>query len=124
MRFFRRHSSPGFLALLAIAMQLGLVSAQKHSHSDTGWPADVGESLAAACHARRSVPVRRLPPANDRSDCPICKAVSLASLSIVQAPPALPPTPTRIAIPRPQRAVASLYGAKTVHFQARAPPIA
>ena len=33
MRFFRRRSNPGFLALLAVAMQLGLALAQTHFQS-------------------------------------------------------------------------------------------
>jgi hypothetical protein len=137
MRFFRRRSSPGFLALLALAMQLGLVSAQTHSHSHAIGPGhrhiyglSSGQTLwarnlaASFCHAnaQRSCPAPA--PAHDHPACPICQAVSLASLSIVQAPPALPPTPARSAILAPQRAVASLRGADTVHFRARAPPIA
>ena len=33
MRFFRRRSSPGLVALLALAMQAALVLAQTHVHS-------------------------------------------------------------------------------------------
>ena len=126
MRFFRRRSSPGFLALLACAMQLGLALAQTHFHSHATGQRMWAKSLAAGfCHANahRSCPAPA--PAHDhRPTCPICQAVSLANLSVLQAPPALPPTPARVALPPPQRAIASLHGAETVHFQARAPPIA
>jgi len=126
MRFFRRRSSPGFLALLAFAMQFGLVSAQRHSHWDAGGQRLWAKSVAASfCRTteRRSCPAPAHTPSDDRSDCPICRAVSMATAAVLQAPLALPPTPARIAIPRPQRAIASLHGAETVHFQARAPPI-
>lgn len=125
MRFFRRCSSPGFLALLACAMQLGFVLAQTHSHSDAAGQRSWARSVAASfCRTstHRSCPTPA--PANDHSNCPVCQAVSLASLSILQAPPALPSTPARVVMPRAQRVVASLHGADTVHFQARAPPIA
>lgn len=127
MRFFRRRSNPVFLALLAFAMQLGLALAQTHFHSDAAGQRSWAKSLAASfcrANALRSCPAPAPAPANDHSTCPICQAVSLASLSVLQAPPALPPTPARMGTPRPARAVASLHGADTVHFQARAPPLA
>jgi hypothetical protein len=124
MRFFRRRSNPIFLALLAIAMQLGLGLAQTHTHSGAASQRAWAKSVVASfCQAAKKPSCPAPAPAKDRSDCPICQAVSLASLSVLQAPPALPPTPSRMAMPRAQRVVASLRGAETVHFQARAPPI-
>ncbi len=125
MRFFRRRSNPVFLALLAFAMQLGLALAQTHTHSDAASQRAWAKSVVASfCQAAKKPSCPAPVPAKDRSDCPICQAVSLASLSVLQAPPALPPTPARMGTPRPARAVASLHGADTVHFQARAPPLA
>lgn len=126
MRFFRRRSSPGFLALLALAMQLGLALAQTHFHSDAAGQRSWAKSVAAGfcrANAHHSCPAPAHTPSDHRPACPICQAVNLASLSVLQAPPAMPPTPARLALPRAQRAVASLHGAETVHFQARAPPI-
>ena len=52
MRFFRRRSSPGLAALLAVAMQAALILAQTHVHSHVH--AGAGVTRRSAAHGRRA----------------------------------------------------------------------
>jgi hypothetical protein len=126
------------MLLLAFAMQLALVAAQTHTHSDRaghvfGFGRSAGQSASQVAWAKslagdfcRKAQQRSCDaPVVPRSDhCPICLSVTLASAGVLQAPPVMPPTPARAILPLPDRDFASLSGTDTVHFQARAPPSA
>ena len=126
MRVFRRRSSLGFLALLAIAMQAVLAFAQTHSHAHSQ---AVARQLATraitygACIPRAQHPCSPSAPHDDPSNCQICWSVSLATAAIINQPPAVLAPPARFAAPEPARAVHVLGGGDSVHFQARAPPV-
>ncbi len=125
MRFFRRRSSLGFLALLAFVMQAVVAFAQTHTHTHA---AAVGGKLAAraitygACAARAEHPCPPPAPHDEGGNCPICWSVNLATAAILHQPPPIPTPPVRFAAPEPVNVVDALAGGESVHFQARAPP--
>jgi hypothetical protein len=126
MRVFRRRSSLGCLTLLAAAMQVVLAVA--HTHAHTHFQMGAG-SLAAraitfgACRAGSEQPCIPSCPHDDRAKCATCLSVSLASAAVLNAPPAVPVLPQRIAAPLPFQVRAFIGGGESVHFQARAPPL-
>jgi uncharacterized paraquat-inducible protein A len=123
MRFFRRRSSLGFLALLAVAMQAVLAFAETHVHSQA-----VVDKLATravtygACAPRALHPCAPSTPHDDRGNCPVCGAVNLATAAILDQPPAVLTPPARFPAPAPVRVIHAVGGDDSVHFQARAPP--
>jgi hypothetical protein len=125
MRVFRRRSVLGFLALLAVAMQMVLAFANTHTHAHT---AVVASKLATraitdgACAVRAEHPCPPSVPHDDQGNCPVCFSVNLATAAILQQPPAMPVPPERFAALEPVRAPSAVAGAERVHFQARAPP--
>ena len=125
MRVFRRRSSLGFLALLAVAMQAVLAFAETHAHaiprrSRASWRR--GRSPIGACAPRAQHPCPPSTPHDDRGNCPICWSVNLATAAILNQPPAVLTPPARFAAPEPVRVIHALGGDDSVHFQARAPP--
>jgi hypothetical protein len=125
MRVFRRRSSLGFLALLAVAMQAVLAFANTHTHAHS---AVVAGKLATraitygACAVRAERPCPPSVPHDDQGNCPICWSVNLASAAILQQPPVIPMPPERFAAPELVHAPSAVAVAERVHFQARAPP--
>jgi hypothetical protein len=123
MRFFRRRSSLGFLALLAVAMQAVLAFAETHVHSQA-----VVDKLATravtygACAPRALHPCAPSTPHDDRGNCPVCGAVNLATAAILDQPPAVLTPPARFPAPALVRVIHAVGGDDSVHFQARAPP--
>jgi hypothetical protein len=127
MRVFRRRQTLGLVALLALAMQVVLAFAETHTHT-YGFAHAEGLAHRAITYGMCRADLGRPcpPPAqhDDHGQCSICGALSLAGAALPQAPPPLPlglvPLGTPLAIP----AVALVQGISTVHFQARAPPLA
>lgn len=125
MRFFRRRSSLGFLALLAFAMQAVLAFAQTHSHAHASAVAGKLATRAityGACTPRAQHPCAPSVPHDDGGNCPICWSVNLATAAILHQAPVVPTPPARFAAPEPVNAVHALAGGESVLFQARAPP--
>ncbi len=125
MRVFRRHSSLGLLALLAVAMPAVLAFADTHTHAHS--TAVVGKLATraityGACAARAQQPCPPSAPHEDRGKCPICWSVNLATAAILHQPPVVPIPPARFAASEPVPALPVLGGDESVHFQARAPP--
>jgi hypothetical protein len=139
MRYFRRRSSPGLVALLALAMQAALVLAQTHVHSHVH-PAPVtyggmsaaagagarawGKNLAAAISCRAVVHTGCQPavPHDHRNECPMCWSVTSAGTGVMPAAPAVALDAPRFAMLAPLRADAVTTGHAITNFQARAPP--
>jgi hypothetical protein len=140
MRYFRRLSSPGLVALLALAMQAALVLAQTHVHSHVH-PAAVaygGMSAAAGAGARawaknlaaaiscRAVVHTGCPPAvphDHGNDCPMCWSVTAAGTGVMPVAPAVELDAPRFAMLVPLRADVAATGRAITNFQARAPPV-
>jgi uncharacterized paraquat-inducible protein A len=125
MRFFRRRSSLGFLALLAVAMQAVLAFAETHAHVHSQAVVDKLATRAVtygACAPRALHPCAPSTPHDDRGNCPVCGAVNLATAAILDQPPAVLTPPARFPAPAPVRVIHAVGGDDSVHFQARAPP--
>lgn len=125
MRFLRRRSSPGLVALLAVAMQLALTLAQAHVHAHGHGPGGVrvwatGASLA--CRAIvRSPGCDPVVPHDHRRDCAMCWSLATAS-GLLPASPLPELTAPRFEVPHPLLRAEAVAESETVHFQARAPP--
>lgn len=126
MRFLRRRSALGCLALLAFAMQavlaLALTHAHTHRHAGFAGGLETRAITYGACRSSAQHPCPLPVPHDDDSNCPICWSVSLATSAVLQQPPVIAVQPLQIDAPPPARVVAVVYGNETVHFQARAPP--
>lgn len=127
MRFFRRQSSPGLVALLAVAMQAALILAQAHVHAHRHVAAGAhGWATGAATMACRAI-VRPqgcnpVVPHDHRHDCAMCWSLAAAGTGLLPPPAAAAvETPRFVALP-PLRVAAAPPGRDTLHFQARAPP--
>lgn len=140
MRFFRRRSSPGLVALLALAMQAALVLAQTHVHSHVhpatgaygGMSAAAGagvrtwaKNLAATISCRAVVHTGCQPsvPHEHGSDCPMCWSVTAAGTGVMPTTPAVALDAPRFAMLAPLRADVAATGRAISNFQARAPPV-
>jgi hypothetical protein len=128
MRFFRRRSSPGLVALLAFAMQAALVLAQTHDHShvhtQAGARAWAQSVQAMACRAVVHPGCAPIVPHDHRSDCPLCWSIAAAGAAVLPTALAVTHEVPSFGVLQPQLAAAGLPGTDTVHFQARAPPLA
>jgi len=127
MRVFRRRYPFGFLALLALVVQAVVAFAHTHTHTSVLARADDLAARAITygmCRASADQPCPPQAPHHDESNCPICWSLSMASAAVLQAPPAIPLRYTQVGRPAPAHTVARLIGSTTVHFQARAPPLA
>jgi hypothetical protein len=140
MRFFRRRSSPGLVALLAIAMQAALVLAHMHVHSHvhTGAGAYGGVSVAVSAGARAwaknvaAVSCRAMvhsgcqpvAPHDHGNDCPMCWSVAAAGTGVMPEAPAVVLDAPRFTMLAPVRAAEVRPGHAIINFQARAPPVA
>jgi hypothetical protein len=142
MRFFRRRSNPGLVALLAIAMQAALVLAHMHVHSHvhTGAGAYRGMSAAistgarartknvAALSCRAMVQVHSgcppLVPHDHGNDCPMCWSVAAAGTGVMPEAPAVALDAPRFTMLAPVRVAEVRPGRAILNFQARAPPVA
>lgn len=127
MRFFRRRSSPGLVALLAVAMQAALVLALAHVHAH-GHPAANARGWAAgavtmACRAIvRSPGCDPVVPRDHRHDCAMCWSLAAAASGLLPPPAAAAVEAPSLVALRPLRFAAALLASDTLHFQARAPP--
>ena len=143
MSFFRRRSSPGLVALLALTMQAALFLAQTHVHAymhvHTAAGAHSGMSVAARAGARAwaknlatAVSCRAVVnfgcqpnvPHDHGNDCPICWSVAAAGTGVMPTTPAVALDAPRFATLVPLRADAAAPGHAIINFQARAPPVA
>jgi hypothetical protein len=132
MRFFRRRSSPGLAALLAVAMQAALILAQSHVHSHVhagagvtaGAPAWASGVVAVACRAIVRPGCKPAVPHDHRNECPMCWSVAAAGTGVLPAAPAVALDAPRFSVPSPLRIAETLPDRTTVNFQARAPPLA
>ena len=128
MRFFRRRSSPALVALLAIAMQAALVLAQTHTHSHVytagarAWAQGVASLACRAVVAPRGCPPTV--PHNHGDACPMCSSLAAAGTAVLPAPIAPALLSPRFDVLLPLQGATSFSDDATVHFQARAPPIA
>jgi hypothetical protein len=136
MRFFRRRSSPGLVALLVLAMQAALVLAQTHVHSHVHTAASAyrtGVSAGARAWAKGVVAIACravvhpgcAPPAphDHRNECPMCWSVTSAGTGVMPAAPAVALDAPRFAMLASLRADAVATGHAITNFQARAPPV-
>jgi hypothetical protein len=140
MRFFRRRSNPGLVALLAIAMQAALVLAHMHVHSHvhTGAGAYAGMRAVgsagarawtknvAALSCRAMVPTGCQPsvPHDHGNDCPMCWSVAAAGTGVMPEAPAVALDAPRFTTLVPVRVAEVRPGRAILNFQARAPPVA
>jgi hypothetical protein len=132
MRFFRRRSSPGLAALLAIAMQAALIMAQTHVHSHVH--AGAGVTAGARAWGPSVVPVacrtivrpgcQPAVPHDHRNECPMCWSVAAAGTGVLPAAAAVALDAPRFILLAPPRVAEELPGRTTINFRARAPPIA
>jgi hypothetical protein len=125
MRFLRRRSTPGLVALLAVAMQAALVIAQAHVHHHPHGPAVRVADAAIACRAivRSAQCDAPVVPHDHRHDCPLCWSLAATNGVLPEAPVAVIDV-RRFEPPLPLGSTPSLAAAVTLSFQARAPPSA
>lgn len=136
MRYFRRRSSPGLVALLALAMQAALVLAQTHVHSHVHPAAGAygtGVSAGArawakgvatiACRAVVHPGCAPAVPHDHRNECPMCWSVTAAGTGVMPTTPAVALDAPRLAMLAPLRADVAATGRAITNFQARAPPV-
>ncbi len=124
MRFLRRRSSPGLVALLAVAMQLALTLAQAHvhAHGNVAGGAGVWSGASLACRAIvRSPGCNPIVPHDHRRDCAMCWSLATTS-GLLPVSPLSEFAAPRFEVPRPHLGAAAVAASETVHFQARAPP--
>jgi hypothetical protein len=123
MRFLRRRSTPGLVALLAVAMQAALVIAQAHVHPHAHGHAVRVADAAIACRAivRSAQCDAPVVPHDHRHDCPLCWSLAAANGMLPAAPAPVVVAP-RFELPRPLPATQALAIFAAIHFQARAPP--
>lgn len=120
MRFFRRDRRFVWLALFASTAQLVLTFGHVHLHAIEHHQAAVAAAGTCAFHVQSPCPK----PSDDDANCPICNVISLAGTLV-------PPQPIAIEFPKlvanvvaPRLSIGSFRHSETVHFQARAPPLA
>jgi hypothetical protein len=125
MRFLRRRSTPGLVALLAVAMQAALFIAQAHVHPHAhGHRVRIADA-AIACRAIVRTAQCDAPavPHDHRQDCPLCCSLAAANGVLPEAPVAVIAV-RRFEPPLPLASTPSLAAAAALSFQARAPPVA
>jgi hypothetical protein len=119
MRFFRRNRRFAWLALFALTAQLALTFGHVHlpgvqHHADAIAQGSCGSQTQSPC-----------PADNDADDhCALCWTISIAGTLVVPAAPVVDLPPHERMRVEPLLSVGSLWGSETVHFQARAPPLA
>jgi len=133
MRFFRHLMRPTYVLLLVAAMQAALVLAQVHGeihahgrmHVPAARTAGGVTAIALACRAVvRHPDCDSAPLQEHRNDCATCWSLATAGSGVL---PALPPAAlgvqrfARFELPHPTQ---SLTDSDSVHFRARAPPLA
>jgi hypothetical protein len=129
MRFLRRRSSPVLVVLLAFAMQATLILAQTHTHSHTysaagarAWAQGVVSLACRAITAQCSSPT--VPHDHGGDSCPMCCQLAAAGTAVLPALPFVSLAAPPLEVLRPLRVAPLLAETATVHFQARAPPLA
>jgi hypothetical protein len=123
MRFLRRRSTPGLVALLAVAMQAALFIAQAHVHPYGHGHAVRVAGAAIACRAivRTAQCDAPVVPHDHRHDCPLCCSLAAAN-GVLPEPPVAVTDVRRFEPPLPLASTPSLVAAVALSFQARAPP--
>jgi hypothetical protein len=119
MRFFRRHRSFIWLGLFALCTQLALSFGHVHLNAVKHY-ADAAASSACGAKTQSPCPAQD----DDEDHCAICWTISIAGTLVVPAAPVVDLPPRERMRVEPLLAVRSLRGTETVHFQARAPPLA
>lgn len=125
MWFFRLRPNFGHVALFALALQAGMVFGHTHAYKHPS--ADNHLSLAAAYGACLSAERPHCPPADHDDNgkaCAICWSTYLAKSAVLYPPPSLRLPSDAIEAHLPVRSAVSSRRNDTVHFQARAPPVA
>lgn len=125
MRVFRRRSTLGLFALLALAMQALVAFAHTHVHALTTARADSLATRAVTYGMCRAESERPCPPParhDDHAKCPTCWSMSLAAAAVLQAPPAITSLQCRARTLSAVSTAGVLQAGETVHFQPRAPP--
>ena len=110
-----RRKLGGWLALLALALQLALSFGHVHAE-------EFAAANPAIVAAQPAGPGGTQQPSGNHDDCPICVVIHLAGTLLLPAPPAIP-LPASFAIAqRYVPALQALVAAPAASFQARAPP--
>jgi hypothetical protein len=123
MQFFRRRPKLGWVALLALAMQLG--ASFGHIHAGPVRASRAGhDATALACRTFfRPAPDQPCPPSHsDDKGCPICWTMILAGSLVVHDAPTLVLPAFSAESPQPAPARTLAPSVATAAFQARAPP--
>ncbi len=118
MRPLRRRPEIGYLALLALAVQLAL----SFSHVHGAWANP--DNAPLACRTFYQSPADHGCPLhkNDHKGCAVCWTMSLTASALLAAPPALA-LPTVVSEPyRPGLGREAAPRAATAAFDARGPP--
>jgi hypothetical protein len=119
MRFFGRCRIPAWIALLALAVQLGLSFGHVHAAGEDEYRAH-GLALGA-CRASAEHPCPRS-PAHHHDSCAICWAMMIAGSLVHPAPPALPVLYASSDTNQPDGGLLPAPAKVAVNFQARGPP--
>ncbi len=120
MRFFRRDRRFTWLALFALTAQLVLTFGHVHLHAFQHHQAAVAATGTCASHVQSSCPKH----SDDDANCPICNLISLAGTLVTPQPIAVDFPSLVSDVVAPQFSIGSFRRTETVHFQARAPPLA
>jgi hypothetical protein len=118
MRAFRRNSSLGYLALVALATQLFLSFGHTHT------PRAPDANLALACRTFFNPAAdHNCPPLKKHDDCALCWTIAAAGALVLPEPPALalpiPASESQL----PERNRALVLQIATAAFDARGPPL-
>ncbi len=127
MRLLRHRHTLGILALLALAMQAVLAVAHTHAHTNAFADATHLSKRAITygmCRVGAERPCPPPAPHDDHSKCPLCWSMGVASAAVLATPPAIALIYPRVELLPPVCTAMATPGVSTVHFQARAPPIA
>ena len=125
MNFFRRRSSPGLVALVALTMQAALFLAQMHVHTGMHVHAPARLATAISCRAVVNFGCQpAVPHDHGNNDCPMCWSVAAAGTGVMPTAPDVTIDAPRFATLAPLRAEAGRPGHAIINFRARAPPVA
>lgn len=119
MRFFRHRPRLGLLALFALAMQAQLSFGHTHAHSMDARAANYDHCTPA------SKPTCPAPGSHDHdSTCAICWTMGLVGSLVLQQSPSVSFLELPDTVPVPLRVAFGQPTIRTIHFRARAPPLA
>jgi hypothetical protein len=121
MRWFRDTLRQGaWLALIALAINLGLSFGHFHAIDGRGSGRGIAAVAAASDHGHKPGQTSH----GEADDlCPICMAATSMASALAAAPPAPPPTFAHVTIDRMIEPVFALVEPPAAAFQSRGPPI-